>query len=1227
MKKAITILAIFAIALFVLQCGAFAQTVTGSLSGTVTDTSGAVVPNATVTLTDQATGTSRTTKSNGAGFYSFPVVQPGTYSVKGAASGFSTTEQKGVTLAAKEIRSVNIQLKVGAESQSVEVSAGAEPVPLTTGASATTLNNAVVSQTAIMGRDAAELIRLMPGMAMNTGLGNQQWTSATTAINSGPIGQFSANGTQPNGSMQLIMNGSVITDSGNQGTQIASINQDMTQEVTFQNGSFDAEHAHGPVTFESVGKRGTNQFHGEGYVYTRNGSFNSNDAFKNANKIKKPIDHYWYTGANLGGPIPIPGFNKNKDRAFFFVGFEHKQQSPAGALHQYMVPTGGMMGGDFSQSSLAPYSQFYGTGGVPCAGRTGSDPGSTFCKTQIAAGNIVMQKDASGNTIGATINPSLFDPNGLILMKLLAGAPGLQSITPTKGYNAQYLEQLPVNGNDINFKIDVNITKNNSAFFSYTRESETDLNSIGLWWYTPASVPYPSSMPAAQLSRTWSVGLTSTISNSLVNEASFGYAYFINPVTLTNPKAVDPATYGYNVKTPYAQPVPQIPAIVNWCCNQGAGGPNNSAASSALFGPGSFGANPVWKGSATGKDSYTPDFSEKLSWVHGKHVMKFGVFWAQYANVQVENACCNGGTVGTWEFEPWSGNSTGNIYADMLLGRADNFSMASQNFTDNMHYNEYAAFAQDSWRVHPRLTVTLGLRFDREGNWFPANENQGIMVWNPTNSVQGYSAASTNPLAGFVWHGLSSSVPLSGWPTPSVFYDPRVGASWDMFGTGRTVLRGGFGIYRYQIAYNNAIASGMLDDPLGLKSFHSNCTFNSLADLASCGAGGASARNTTSPGGMLYGDGKSPYTQTWNVILDQRAPWNSTFEMQYSGNRSRDMLIDSNGNGGVDMANINFVPIGGLFKPDPVTGITYYCQGTPSATCLNGAPPGDQMPHFRPYDYSALNVYRHGQYSNYNGMTVQWIKQTGRAVFNLNYTWGHALGIRGGDNSNGQGTGASLNAFDLASNYGPLAFSRAHIFNASYVVTLGSPIHDNAFLGGVINGWTLSGVTQFQSGPPLQPLTSGNLNASFPGSSPGFPSGVNNQSILGTDGIKLMPYLVCNPATGLTKGQYFNPNCFVAPDTRGVNGPLEWPNIHGPGYVGSDLGIYKTFKITERQHLQFRWTAFNFLNHPNKVFGLGNDVNLSFATPGGHNTNKDTTGVPKYEVGSRVMEFALKYSF
>jgi len=183
---------------------------------------------------------------------------------------------------------------------------------------------------------------------------------------------------------------------------------------------------------------------------------------------------------------------------------------------------------------------------------------------------------------------------------------------------------------------------------------------------------------------------------------------------------------------------------------------------------------------------------------------------------------------------------------------------------------------------------------------------------------------------------------------------------------------------------------------------------------------------------------------------------------------------------------------------------------------------------------------------------------------------------------------------------------------------LPSAIHNNAFLAQAINGWKLSGVTQFQTGPPLQPLTGTGLN-------PGWGS-MSNQELLGTDGIALEPVLVCNPTQHLASGQYFNPACFQAP-TRGHNGQLIWPDIVAPSFWDSDLGVYKDFKVTESQRVEFRFTAFNFLNHPLKQFGLGNDVNLSFAAPGGMNTNANTNGFPKYEVGNRSLEFALKYYF
>ena len=1253
-----TLEAVFALslALLVLTPGALGQTVTGSLSGTVVDPTGAAIPGASVVLTSEETKVARNATSNSAGFFGFSALMPGSYTLTVSASGMAKFEETGIVLNSQESRTIpNISLHVAtAVTEVTVVSAALSPVPLDDGASSTTLNNTMVSQLSVQGRDAAELIKLMPGMSINSGLVNGEWNSALTQINSGPIGAFSASGSQPNGGLQMIMNGSVITDAGNQGTQIANVNQDMTQEVTIQNASFDAEHAHGPVTFQATGKSGSSAFHGSGYIYTRNGSLNANNSYFNASGISKPIDHYWYPGFNIGGPIYIPhaGFNQHRDKAFFFVGFEHLHQAPVGTLHKYMIPTAPMLTGDFTQSTLANYAGF--AAAVPCAASSAWNYG-TFCKGAVDAGNIVLY-DSSGSVIptatvdanakagantnaaGATVASSLIDPNGLALLKALDAAPGLKALTPTptNPYNAEFLDNPPVNSNELNVRGDVNITDKVKAFVSWTRQPETDINNIGVWWWAPDALPYPSQMPASQLGKDYSFGLTVTATPTLVNEAVFGYAYFINPIILKNASAANPSSYGYNVTLPstftQTKSVPELPNIVTWCCGieSGGGGNATSATTGAGFSVPSFGAK--WHGNGDfGKDSFTPDFSDTLTWIKGTHTLKFGFFWAAYANEQTEN-CCGGGTAGSWDFDNYGYYTSLNYYSDMLIGHAASYSTTNTNPTDYVKYNEFDFFAQDSWKVNHKMTLNLGLRFERMGQWFPYGvDNLGLMVWNPTNSVQPYSATSTAPLAGFDWHAIDKNVPMSGWSTGTFKPDPRIGVAYDLFGNGKTVVRGGFGIYRFNVAYNDVTEDNILSAPMGTIPFASNCNFLSLSALTSCAAAAAGARNTTTYAGLQLGDKATPYSDTWNVMIDQRFPGNSVFELQYQGNRSRNMLISANGDGGILQASIDYPAVGAEFKPDPVTGITYYCQGPQTATCSSAGPPSSATPDYKPWGYSQLYVFNHKSYSNYNAMMLQWMKQAGPVVFNFNYTWGHALGLRDGNNDNGQGAGASLDAFSLKDNYGSLAFDRRQIFNGSYVFNLPKPIKGDTpaqkIGGGILNGWQLSGDTQYQTGVPLQPLTNGNLFANYP-------AGISNTSVLGTNGIQLVPLLVCNPGK-TSGGRYFNPACFQSPSIPktngpsvvGQNGPLVWPNITAPAFANSDLGLYKNFKITEKQALQFRITAFNFMNHPLRQFNLTNDIDLSFSTPGGFNTNANTTGKPVYTVGNRTLELALKYTF
>jgi len=311
------------------------------------------------------------------------------------------------------------------------------------------------------------------------------------------------------------------------------------------------------------------------------------------------------------------------------------------------------------------------------------------------------------------------------------------------------------------------------------------------------------------------------------------------------------------------------------------------------------------------------------------------------------------------------------------------------------------------------------------------------------------------------------------------------------------------------------------------------------------------------------------------------------------------------------LSNVNWPGFGSEFQPNPVTGITYFCQGTASATCLTSGPPN--LTQYSPYNYNQVLVSTHGSYSRYNAMQMMWQKQTGRNTFMVNYTFSKVMGIRDGQTNNGNGNGSVIDVFNINNNYGPLAYDHTNIFNAVYIVGLPSVHSSNSFVTGALNNWQLSGTLQYQSGPPMQPNASGNFN-------PTWPAGVSNQSILGTNGDALVPTLLCDPRQKVSSGQYFNPGCFGVP-TRGTNGNIIMPYIKGPAFFDTDLSVYKTFNLTERQHLEFRFNAFNFINHALPTFQNGG-TNLNFNMP-----NNGETGKAPLTIGSRVIELALKYNF
>lgn len=1192
----------------------FAQQITATLSGTTYDQSGAVVPNAQVVVKNEASGDTRTTVSNNDGYFTLTALQPATYDVTITVQGFKSWTQKGVVLNQGDSRTLpNIALAVGQTSQQVEVVAGAEAVaPVDTGEVSTTLNNRMVTDIAIQGRDAGELLKIMPGVVATNGLTQgSSFSDRVVSTNSGPVGALTADGAQPYGSMAYMLDGANLVDPGNMGTQIANINQDMTSEVKVLSNSYDAQYAKGPIIFEAFSKSGGAQFHGEGYLYARNGIFNSVDSYLKSQGGTAANEHYYYPGGNIGGPVLIPftRFNRNHDKLFFWVGYEYMNQQPQGSPYEFFVPTAEMRQGNFSPAYLASLT---GVGTtypqattVPCGTQTASTSSSTgVAGSAPGCSNVpgALYTTTNGTTFpGGMIPVSAMDPSSLALLKLYP-QPNIDPATHG-GNNYLYNAAFPTNRWELTGKVDYNLTENTKISGSYTRQNEGDTpdNGFALWWAPSSSLPYPGGLTANTSSNEVMTNVTHVFSPTLTNETVFTYARFINPILPGDPSAAKRSTIGFNVPEVNGQNNPQIPNIESNCCNATALA--GFAPQGAFFGS-SFG------GAFIGLKK-VPAVYDNLSKVSGTHTMKFGFYWDSNENVQSSSAANNG----LFTFNNGAPTSTGNTIADFLLGHATQYSQGSAIATDDLMFHQYSFYGQDSWKVSKRLTVNYGIRFDHLGQWY--DSGAGLQIWDPytySNSL------NPPPNTGIEWHAIDNAIPQSGYKSPLFYLDPRFGFAYDVFGNGKTVVRGGFALFRYQLAFNSVQSPA--EGPLGLYTITSSGTgFNSLAAAAAAAVPAPGVHNQDGANNLSVlqmGDGRVPWTRDWNVTISQQFPWHSLFEVAYLGSQSGDELIQA-GNGNY-LGDPNTPPLGAYFGPDPNPRSANYGQViSPLSKNFNA---NDYFPLI---NYQQISLTSHGSFANFNALQAQWQKQSGAATFLLNYTFSKVLGIRDGETSNGgNGNGSAVWPYSVGANYGVLAYDHTHVFNAAYIYNLPSPIHSNWLAKGVINGWQLSGVTQLSSGAPIQPNTGGSLNVQWP-------NNFSNSTILGTNAATLEPILTCDPRSNLKSGQFFNPGCF-APPAPGQEGSIIWPYIHGPHFFDSDLSLYKNFKWGESRNVQFRISAFNFLNHPLPQFGRqnNNDEELSFSNNGAYsstNTNTNTTGFPKFTVGNREVEFAVKFYF
>ena len=1271
-------LVLFLVAGFSLLTGAQAQN-TGTIDGIVRDTSGALVPGATVTLISEQSKAKRTTTSNGEGEFTITAIQSQTYDLVVTMKGFDAYRVNGIEVHPGDHETIaKIAMKIGEVSQEITVSATTAGVSLDSPEKSSIITADDISRLATVGRDATELIKFLPGFAVSTGgsLNNISTANASQEMGFGSssVSSFSANGATPQtGATTVVSDGASVMDPGDMGASIQNVNMDMVQEIKVQTSNFGADSAKGPVVINAVGKSGGSNYHGEAYFIARNGALNANDWYSNFEGATRPPTKYYYPGVNIGGPILIPGTNFNHSRKLtFFAAYEFYNQTSFDGLLTSFIPTQAgeysanpmitAAGGDLSPTAIAdalnisvPALQaacpnFYTTNGVSTATLNGSggfcySPGSLngTAYTQqdciFAGGRITGNSPNAppGNAVNCAPGGLLpIDSRAFIYAKFWPKPNRIPQAVPQQslisdGFNYEHPLTHTANGYQYRGRVDENFTDSLKLYATYNYEKvNVEIPLDNVYYAGSDEIPYPTPAYTYTTSKGVSLNLTKVVGATLTNELIFAGAYYNSPDQLANRASVQDAATGWSGGRYYNNGALQLPGIRDY---------ENGTPDFAM---GYFPASNAFlrKFSYDGADNLTKQIRT--------HSVKVGVYAETTGNNQVPYNF----TQGLYAFNHYNSgcytnDGSGDVsqlqnnVANFLQGCAG-FTQSSSSQNADLHFRTLDFYATDEWKATRRLTLTYGLRFDHLGAWFDP-DGLGMAVWTPPAQHTLFNVTQDpHTYPGISWHQTNASDPISGQASRPLFYSPRVGLAYDLYGDGKTTLRGGWGAYRFHDSYNDS--AGPLGTTQGIETYSTptniSCTYNQIANQATGNnaigvgcpvAAGSSSLAPFSIYAFDKSDNQQPVTYNYNFTVDQAMPFNSNLELSYVGNQSAHTFTEGN------LSNQNYIPLGGLFQPDPLTGVVTQ----PSSTQQN------QQDYYPYPNYASVFVPHHIGYGNYNSLQASYNKQKGAFIYRVNYTWAKALGIRGDYR-----TGAVGDPSTLRNNYGYLGFNRNNAVNFTYSWQVGNLFHGNRFVAAVVNQWEISGITSIQSGPDVAVLTGGGnfglgggVQYTPAGSTTAVPVTVNNTDYLGTPSINLQPVVLCDPSINLHSSpglgrQYFNGNCFGLPKF-GTNGDFELPDVHGPAYFDSDLTVQRDFKLREKQSLQFRLSGFNFLNHPLPAFAGGTNIGLGLGY-GSPTPNTATTpaqafasavqtttnfGYTPYKQGFRIVTLEAKYTF
>jgi hypothetical protein len=1134
-----------------------------SISGTVTDASGAVVANAAVELTNNGTGVKREASANAVGAFHFGNIGAGTYTMTVAAAGFQKYTKTGIVVNVAANLDASVALAIGSESQTVSVQADALQVQTETSETGTLISGEQVRQLATNGRNVVQLAAL--GLGVSNNLPSFGGIDALTSANG-----LSFNGQRAAHNVYLI-DGAEQNDRGCGGCFMNLPSQDAIGEFQTLASNYSADYGLGSGgTIVMMIKSGQRQYHGTLYETVRNTALNANDYFLKQSNKSRPVFQLNMPGGNIGGPLYIPHvYNEAKNRTFFFVNEEWRKliqgssPSVSNALWTSNFPKANQDYIYTPQGSNVPMIPNLPNN----AGYTAMETTATgYTAAQIAAGQAFKQ-NADGTY---TIPKSMVDQN--MVMMLNSGVFPQPNTTCTGAQCKQFIISVkqPENIREDAVRIDHAINSKFQLMGHYLHDAMDKTFFPPLWGGGFATVGTTMQNP----SYTVAIKLTQTYSASLLNETAVFYSgnkIRLTPLAASNVNMYLPSGWTANSLFPssnqaamtHGMKSPLLPQIQL-----------NGTPLGARWDPSYF----PWKNGYEGFQ-----YRDDLSWTKGRHQFKFGVSWLHdYKNQELQ-----ANTNGTANFS--QNNFAKDSIINTVLGLADSWNQLEYLWGKNWVNNNYSGYAIDNWHITPRVTLNLGVRYDGMPHAFErynkfANFVPGAYSTTLPNAINDDGTLTPGQLSSypgqngkFYLNGIKPAG-VNGFPKGNVenryfTWQPRVGFTYDLSGTGKTVLRGGVGVF-YERVQGNDVYNAALNPPFAYQPAPTNVLFSD--PTTSILTGQKSSNLFPSSLTNIKYNYPPPGSMNWSLGIQHQLAPSIIAAVQYVGSSGWDQN---------NTRQINTLPL----TNNPANYWSTANPGAPKSTQDAVAAFPTSNPNWTPIysdrwanqgskilanklrnypGFGNINQEENETNAHYNSLQagIRFENKWG-LTSQLAYTYSHQL-----DSSTGTGDlGGLPNPYSAAYSEGSGAFDRRHIFNASYVYAIPFAKHSsNAAVKSIIGGWAISGITVFQTGLPL--------NVTYNGTDTlGLTAGTNRPNLVGKISYQKTQKAWFN---GATPGIYTDP---VAPWFGGPNqgfGNAGKDNVRAPGLNNFNLTLMKTFQLTghEGPNIEMRFETFNTFN-------------------------------------------------